>query len=179
MAGTVAAAPVAVSARDSVAVPLAIVTSYTVALFGHILGVLLFVSGIVLAGMPFELARRRQDPAEIATLLGVARAGVPLVGAGSVIVLGFGLWLVHLGGFGLGAGWVSAALALFLLALALGAVGGHRPKRARVHARALADTAAPMDPELRRLLDDPVSLAINYTSALIILIILALMVFKP
>jgi len=29
------------------------VTSYTIALLGHIVGVLLFVSGIVLAGVPF------------------------------------------------------------------------------------------------------------------------------
>lgn len=37
-------------------------TSYTIALFSHLLGVLLFVSGIVLAGAPFEIARRREDP---------------------------------------------------------------------------------------------------------------------
>jgi hypothetical protein len=36
-----------------------------VALFFHILGALLFVAGIVLAGAAFEAARRRERPAEI------------------------------------------------------------------------------------------------------------------
>lgn len=85
-------------------------TSYTIALFSHLLGVLLFVSGIVLAGAPFEIARRREDPHEIAVILGLARAGVALVGAGAIILLGFGLWLVHLDRFGYGTSWVVAAL---------------------------------------------------------------------
>lgn len=37
-------------------------TSYTIALFSHLLGVVVFVSGIVLAGAPFEIARRRENP---------------------------------------------------------------------------------------------------------------------
>ena len=116
-------------------------TTYTVALFGHLLGVLLFVSGIVLAGVPFEIARRREEPAEIAIVLGLARAGVPMVGAGALMVLGFGLWLVHLGSWGFGTGWVSGALALFAVALVLGAIGGRRPKRARRRAASLASRA--------------------------------------
>lgn len=155
------------------------VTSYTVALFGHILGVLLFVSGIVLAGVPFEIARRRNDAAEIALLLGLTRIGALLVAAGTLIVLGFGLWLVHLGRFGYDAGWVDAALALFAAALVLGAIGGQRPKRARLLATRLAAEHAPVDPELRRLLDDPLSRAVNYASALAVIAILGLMVFKP
>jgi hypothetical protein len=46
---------------------------YNVAFFFHILGVLLFVSGIVLAGAAFEAARRRQRPADVALLLGLTR----------------------------------------------------------------------------------------------------------
>jgi uncharacterized membrane protein len=154
-------------------------TSYTVALFCHVLGVLLFVSGIVLAGAPFEIARRRDSPAEIAAILGIARVGAMLAGIGAILVFGFGLWLVHLGGFALSTGWVQAALGLFILALALGAWGGQRPKRARLHATELAANGAAIDPELRRLLDDRVSRAANYASTLIIFVILALMIFKP
>ena len=155
------------------------VSSYTVALFFHLLGVLLFVSGIVLAGAAFEVARRRDDPAQIALVLGLARGGAALVGPGFVIVLGFGLWLVELGGFGFGTGWIDAALALFAVALVLGAIGGRRPKRARLLAAQLAGQGAPGSPQLRALLDDRASLAVNYASALIVLVILALMVFKP
>ena len=154
-------------------------SSYEFALLLHIAGVLSFASGIVLAGAGFEVARRRDDPAEIALALEVGRIGVPLVGAGSVAVLGFGLWLVDLGGFGYGDGWITAALSLFVVALLLGAAGGRRPKRARVLASQLAADKAPVNDELRALLRDPVSLAVNYLSALIVLAILALMVLKP
>ncbi len=84
----------------------AAVTSYTIALFCHIVGVLLFVSGIVLAGSALEAARRRDDPAEISLILGLARLGALFVAAGVILVLGFGMWLVHLGRFAYGDGWI-------------------------------------------------------------------------
>ena len=155
------------------------VTSYTLALLGHIVGVLLFVSGIVLAGVPFEVARRRSDPAEIALILSLTRIGVLFVGAGTMMVLGFGLWLVDLGRFGYDAGWVQAALVLFLVALVLGGVGGRRPKQARRRAARLAAEHAAADGDLRRLLDDPLSRVVNYASAIDVLAVLCLMVFKP
>jgi uncharacterized membrane protein len=150
-----------------------------VALFFHLLGALLFVSGIVLAGAAFEAARRRERPAEIALLLGLTRIGVVLVGVGALLLLGFGLWLVHLGHFGYGAGWVDAAIALFVVALALGAAGGRRPKEARRLAVKLAAQSSPASAELRALLNDRLSLASNYASAALVLGILVLMVFKP
>jgi uncharacterized membrane protein len=156
-------------------------TRYELALFFHLLGALLFIAGIILAGVAFEAARRRQQPAEIALLLGLTRVGVVLVGIGALLVLGFGLWLVHLGGFGFGfgAGWVDAAITLYLLALVLGAIGGRRPKQARRLATRLAAEDGPVSTELRGLLDDRLSLAANYTSAAAVLAILVLMVFKP
>ena len=155
------------------------VNSYTVALFFHILGVLLFVSGIVLAGAALELARRREEAREIALVLGLARVGAALVGPGFLIVLGFGLWLVDLGRLDLGSSWISAALALFAIAFVLGAAGGRRPRQARLLAAELAEQRAPVSPQLRALLDDRASLAANYVSAVIVVVILALMVFKP
>jgi uncharacterized membrane protein len=154
-------------------------TRYQLALFFHLLGALLFVAGIILAGVAFEAARRRQRPADIALLLGLTRVGVALVGIGALLVLGFGLWLVHLGGFGYGAGWIDAAIVLYLAALALGAIGGRRPKQARWLATRLAAEDVPASAELRALLNDPLSLAANYTSAAAVLAILVLMVFQP
>ena len=100
---------------------------YRVALLLHLVGVLLFVAGIVLAGVAFEMARRQDSPAEIALLLGLTRVGVALVGVGSLLLGIFGLWLVHLGGFGYGAGWLDDSIALYVVALVLGACGGQRP----------------------------------------------------
>ncbi len=145
----------------------------------HLLGALLFVAGIVLATAGFETARGRSRSAEVAVLLGLGRIGVLLVGVGGLLLPIFGLWLVHLGHFGYGAGWVDASIALYAVALALGAIGGPRPKRARLLAIRLAEQEAPVSEELRALLDDHLSRAANYGSLLLVLAILVLMVFKP
>ena len=150
-----------------------------VALFLHLLGALLFVAGITVAATAFEAARRRTAPSEIALLLGLARAGAVLVGVGGLMLPVFGLWLVHLGGFGFGAAWVSASLALYVVALGLGAAGGQRPKRARLLAARLAGAGEGQTVELRALLDDARSRAVNYVSLAIVVAIVALMVFKP
>ena len=150
-----------------------------VALFGHLLGAFLLVSGTVVAGVAFEAGRRRGAPAEIALLLNLARVGAALVGVGLLAVLGFGLWLVHLGDWGYGAGWVDAAIVLFVVSAALGGYGGQAPKRARQLARHLADEGRPVTDELRALLADRAALFANYASALLMIAILVLMVWKP
>ncbi len=150
-----------------------------VALFFHLLGAFLFVAGIVVAGVAFESARRRREPAEIALLLGLTRVGVVLVAVGGLMLPAFGLWLVDLGDFGYGAGWIDAALILYAVALVLGGLGGQRPKRARHLATELASRREPASPELRALLDDARARASNYAAALIVVAIVVLMVFKP
>jgi uncharacterized membrane protein len=144
------------------------------ALFFHLLGAFLLVAGVTVAGFSFEAARRRRSPGEIALLLGVARAAVPLVGLGSALVLVFGLWLVHIEGIGYRTGWVQAAIGLFVVMMVLGGLGGRAPRRARELAETGEDT-----PELRRALNDRTALVLNYGSAVIALTIIVLMVFKP
>jgi uncharacterized membrane protein len=144
------------------------------ALLFHLMGAFLLVAGTAVAAVAFEAARRRDTPAEIALLLGLTRVGVVLVGLGSVLALGFGLWLVDLEDVGYGAGWIDAALGLFAAMIVLGAIGGQRPKGARRRAEAGADLT-----ELRALLDDRVTLALNYASGVLVVAIIVLMVFKP
>ena len=153
--------------------------TYSVALFFHLLGALMLVAGIVLAGAAFEAARRRQRPAAIALLLSITRIGVLLVAVGTVLISAFGLWMVHLGNWGYGSGWVDASIGMYLAALALGGLGGQSPKQARRLATQLAEQNAPITGELRALLDDRVSLAENYGSLALILGIVGFMVFKP
>ena len=150
-----------------------------VALFLHLIGAFFFVGGTFVAGIAFEAGRRRDSLAEIRLLLGLARFGALAVVGGGVLVLGFGLWLVDLGGWGYGAGWVDAAIGLFAAATVLGALGGQAPKRARRIATGLADEGLPANEELRGLLSDRWALAANYGSALLALAIIALMVWKP
>ena len=152
--------------------------TYDFALFFHLLGALLFVAGILVAGMGFEAGRRRAQPAEIALLLSLTRMGVVLVAVGGLLLPAFGLWLVHLGHWGYGSGWVAWSIALYVLALVLGGFGGQRPKQARQIAARLAASGEPVSAELRRLLDDPISRAANYGSLAVVVAILVLMVFK-
>lgn len=153
--------------------------TYNVALVLHLLGAFSFVAGVLLAGAAFEVARRRERASEVALLLGLTRIGVLLVALGTLLLAAFGLWLVHLGHWGYGSGWVDASIGLFVAALALGGLGGQRPKLARRLAAELAGRGAPVNDELRGLLDDRASLAANYGSLALILIIVVLMVFKP
>jgi uncharacterized membrane protein len=155
------------------------VSALTVALFFHLLGAFALVSGTVLASAAFETARRRQSAAEIAALLSVSRIGAMLVGVGALVVLGFGLWLIHLAGFSTSTGWISWAFILYVVAMALGGIGGRRPKEARLLATRLAADGGPVTDELRGLLNDPASRVENYASAVAVLAIFVLMVFKP
>jgi len=68
---------------------------------------------------------------------------------------------------------------LFALAAFLGAIGGRRPKQARLYAERLARDGAPSDAQLRQLLDDRVALVLNYVSAVVMVVVLALMITKP
>jgi hypothetical protein len=149
-----------------------------VALFFHLTGAFLLVSGSVVAAVAFESARRRRLAGEIALLLGLARIGVALVGAGVLLVVPFGLWLVHIEHVGYGATWIDAALGLLVVVVAIGGAGGQAPKRARQIAAGLGD-GEPASPELRALLDDPGARALNYSAGLLLAVIIALMVFKP
>jgi uncharacterized membrane protein len=154
-------------------------TEYELALLLHLLGSFSLIAGTVVAGVAFEAARRRTSPAEIALLLGLTRIGVVLVGVGTLLVLGFGLWLVELGHWGYGSGWVIAALLLLSFTVVLGTAGGQRPKRARKLALRLRDEPIRPADELHALLDDRAARAANYLAALLLLAIIVLMVFKP
>lgn len=154
------------------------VNTYNVVLFLHLLGAIAFFAGIALAGAGFELARRRRGAGEVAVLLGVARVGAIVVGAGGLLVAVMGLWLVHLGHWGYSSGWVQWAIGLYVLVLVLGGAGGRRPRQARLLATRLASEGDEVTGELRALLDDRLARGLNNVSLLIVLAIVALMVFK-
>jgi uncharacterized membrane protein len=154
-------------------------TDYEAALFVHLFGVALLAAGMGAAAVGLEWSRRRRRPAEVAAVLGVARVGVVLVGVGTLALLVGGFWLMQVGAYDLGDGWLSGSLGLFALAAFLGAIGGRRPKQARLYAERLARDGAPSDAQLRQLLDDRVALVLNYVSAVVMVVVLALMITKP
>jgi uncharacterized membrane protein len=130
---------------------------------------------MAVAAVGLGAARRRERPSEVALLLGLTRIGVVLVAAGLVLAVACGFWLLGLTEFDLGDAWVAAALALVVVGAVLGSLGGRRPKQARQ----LAEQQDVVDSELRRFLDDRLSLWLNSAAAAAYVAVLALMVWKP
>ena len=151
------------------------------ALLFHLVGFVLLFSGMTVAAVALEGARRRERPGEIAALLGLTRTGVALVAAGALVLVGSGLWLIEVsnGAYSLGDGWIAGALGLLVLAFVLGAIGGQQPKRARRLAAQLERQENPSGDELRSLLDERLSDAFNYAAAAAAVAALVIMVWKP
>ena len=145
----------------------------------HMLSAFLMLGGGVVAGILHLAAMRRERPSEVATLLGLIRVGVVCAVIGSLGTIGFGMWLASHMGLKVSAGWLSAALALWLVSVALGGAGG-RPLR---HARYLAERLAGEDDrpsaELQAKVSAPVPLTLNWGSGIATVAILVLMVWKP
>lgn len=145
----------------------------------HLVGAFLFVSGAVAVGTLHTVALQRERPSEIALLLGLTRPAVAIVGAGSLLTIAFGIWLAGHDGVSFGDAWISAALALWVASIVLGAVGGRSARHTRYLAERLAAGADRPTEELRSALRDPVARALNFGSFLALVAVLALMVWKP
>jgi len=100
------------------------VTKYDWLLLFHILGAFLFVSGSIVAGVLALAAMQRDRPSEVALLLRLVRPAVIVVGIGSLVALGLGIWLAQYVGYGLGQGWVVAAIVLWAASGALAGPAG-------------------------------------------------------
>ena len=148
-------------------------------LFFHLLGAFFFVAGAVVAGVLQVAAMKRELPSEIVLLLRLTRVGVVLVGLGALMTLGFGLALAHHDGFAIGSGWISGALALWVVAMATGGIGGRTARHARYLAERLAAEGNRPSAELRDLVAHRPSLILSYVSSACVLAIIVLMVWKP
>ena len=148
-------------------------------LFLHVTGAFMVLGGAVVAGIFNVAALQRERPSEIALLFRLARFAVTSISVGMVVTLAFGLWLVDEAGYGWGEAWIVIALVLWVLSSALGGIGGKRDKEARALAERLAAEGDTPSPELRARLRDPVTLALSWSSGVVVIAILALMIWKP
>ena len=148
-------------------------------LFGHLLSAFALVAGAAAAGILQLAAGRRERPSEVALLLRTTRPAVLLVVVGLLGTLGFGIALARQQGRSLGEGWISAALALWVLALVTGELGGRSARQARRLAERLAAEGDRPDDALRRLVSHRPALLLSYASSAAILTIIVLMVWKP
>ena len=149
-------------------------------LFLHVTGAFFLLGGIVIAGiLNLSAIAKDRRPSQVASLYGLIRFAVPLIGAGLLLTLAIGLWLVHEADYGYGDGWVVAAIVLWLLASALGNIDGKYQRQTGELARRLAAEGDAPSQELRARLRDPRALAISYGSGLIAFAVLGIMIWKP
>jgi uncharacterized membrane protein len=149
-----------------------------VLLYLHLLSVIVFLGGAMVAGVLQIAAMRRERPSEVAGLLHLTRAGVALVGSGGLLTLVFGLALAG-DERRFGETWVSASIALWVLSMALGGFGGRTARHARYLAERLAQEGDRPSEELRDLVAHRPSLLASYASLAVLLAVLGLMVWQP
>jgi uncharacterized membrane protein len=155
------------------------VDKYDWLLFLHVTGAFLVLGGAVMAGIFNFAALKRERPSEVAVLFRLARVAVGAIGAGLGLTLIFGLWLVHNVGYGWGQTWIVLALVLWVLASAMGGIGGGRERQTRELAERLAAEGDAPSQELSARLRDPMWLALSWGSGIVVIAILALMIWKP
>jgi uncharacterized membrane protein len=155
------------------------VDRYDWLLFLHVTGAFLVLGGAVFAGILNFFALRRQRPSEIVVLFGLIRYAVPAISVGMLITLALGLWLVEDVDYGWGEAWIVLALILWVVANALGGIGGRRERATRELAERLVREGDAPSPELRARMRDPVTLALSWGSGVVVIAILALMIWKP
>ena len=105
-------------------------------LFGHIVAAMVWLGGLMTLTVLGTLVLRGGDRDALARFVANLRVVGPLVLApATVLVLGFGIWLVIASdAFAFGQTWIRLAIALFVVALLIGAVfqsrAGIRAQRA-------------------------------------------------
>jgi uncharacterized membrane protein len=155
------------------------VNTYQWLLVFHVTGAFLLLGGGALAAALNLAALARERPSEILLLFGLIRIAVVSIIVGALLAFVFGLWLVHEAGYGYGDGWVVAALLLFILGNAMGGIGGRRDERTARFAQQLVAAGDAPSPELRARVRDRLSLALSYGSGVLLVVVLALMIWKP
>jgi uncharacterized membrane protein len=145
----------------------------------HVTGAFFLVSGSVTAGVLNVLAQRAERPSESALLLRLIKTAVIVIGIGTATTLIFGLWLWHELGFGIGTGWIWASIVLWVIASALGGIGGKHQERAREQAEQLMAAGDTMTDELRALLRDRRGNALSWLAGAATIAILVLMIWRP
>ena len=145
----------------------------------HVTAAFFFVGGSVAAAILNTLAVRAARPSETAYLLRLVRVTLPVIGVGVAGTLVFGIWLWHERHYSLGAAWIWISLVLWVLANALGGIGGRHQEKARKLAERLAAAGDATTDELRALLRDRKGNAISWLAGVATVGILVLMIWRP
>jgi uncharacterized membrane protein len=156
-------------------------STYDWLLFLHITGAFLLGGGVIVAGAFNLTAQFRRKPSEIALLFGLTRWAVVAIIVGGLLTLTFGLALVSEApwGYRYTQGWVIAAIVLWFVGMGMGESGGRRDRKAHELAERLAASGDEPSAELQARIRNPISLVLSYGSAVVIVAMLVIMVWKP
>jgi uncharacterized membrane protein len=133
----------------------------------------------VLAGALSFFAQRSERPSEIALFLGLVRIAVVAIALGALLTLFVGFWLVFEEDVSFSEAWLVLSLILWFVAIWAGQMGGSRDRQTRLLAEELAAGDDVATPELRARLSDTRTLALDYGSGVLLVVVLALMVWRP
>lgn len=148
-------------------------------LFLHLLGAFCFFAGGAVVGVLQLAAIRSERPSQVYAYLRLAPIGAALVGTGALLTLVFGIALAEHEGLGLSPMWIHGALALWVVAMALGAYGGRTARHARHLAEKLAAEGDEPSEELHAMVAARGPLWASYASFAVLLAIVVLMVWQP
>lgn len=153
--------------------------SEQVALYFHLLGAFLFVSGCVAISILRFSAIHSQDTAEIVTLLNTAKKVVPVVVVGYVITVAFGLWLAKIEGYW-DRPWLQICIVLTGAMLLIGGLAGREDRKTREMAStAILGGSVRPDDKLQDRLQDSMVCGMNGSMLVGIFVVITLMIFKP
>jgi hypothetical protein len=157
------------------------VSRYDWVLFLHVLSAFAFVAAYTILTVLLVAARGIETAPSARALLRVARPADVLAWVGATGTLAFGVWLaIDVEGYELWDGWILAAFLFWLVAEEAIRREDLTLKRARHLARAPAlPRAADPTAELRAVLRSRETLALHTVGTGAMLVLLALMIFKP
>jgi hypothetical protein len=140
---------------------------YDTLLFLHVLGAFAMVGATVVYWAVMLAARGIDRPTALTPVFAPANAAIA---AGSLITLVFGIWLaIYLDGYEIWDGWILASLILWAASVELGRRGGAR----------IAAGSEGGDAPLAAALRDSRTTLMLVASSVALLLILALMIWKP
>jgi uncharacterized membrane protein len=157
------------------------VSTYQWVLFLHLLSAFLLAGGALAYHILHFTLLQRERPSEIAELFGAGRIFSFAIQAGAMGTIIFGIWLAYIGepDYGLGQGWIIAAIVLWVVSSGLGAAGGKIYEGGQKLAAQLAAAGDAPSAELTAIIRSPRAAALTWASTLMVVAILVLMVFKP
>lgn len=146
-------------------------------LFFHLLSAFIFVSCCVSIFILKILSISLRKVLEISLLLTICRYFIFLIFLSLFFTLFFGLWLCYIENYW-NEGWIHGTLILIGWMLLIGGYAGRKDKQTRLLALSESNQEIPSELLINKL-KDPFNNILNTSMIISIIIIIALMVFKP